>query len=332
MLACGLAALLFPWPLQIGEAQVTSTDLAAVFFGVVIALLALQNPVFKVPPRVLAVVGLIVAWQLWLVAAWVVHPYDKGPSQLVWHIFKNGLFMLPLPIVACLVAYGSPRLQRAFYRVILGVSVLAASLGIIQTISGGRVLSGLLTNQRFLGFLTPLPSNLYDTFIRDLNVARLTGGDGYFVGSIFRAHGPFLHPNPYASMVGAAACLALGFWLTSTTPREYRARLAALVVMVLGVVASLGITGLAALACVAVYALLLRSRPILSMLLKPAVVLALSCILLAGTIWVLVDPTGLLEALPAPVAQPALPAGAARSIQRLQRPLRVVEPDRRARA
>lgn len=306
-LAVGLIGLLIPWPYQVGPAQVWSPDLVSLLFWLVLGLAVLATPRFRVTWPVLVMLGLFLLMQVWMTLAWFTHPAGRDPVRLVWHIFKNVWVFLPFPLIGVILAYASPRARRAFIVLVLLLSSVSALIGVLQTLSGGALLSGLLSNQRFLGFLTPLPADLYATFIRDLATARAVGGDGYYVGTIFRAHGPFLHPNPFASMLAGAAGFALGLLLIPVSRRFGRLVTIAFVVILAGLVATLGIAGYAAIAGVVGYAMLVRFPFVLRQILRPWVALLIALVVVGGPLLVIAN----FENLPSPVQE---------RLQRLVRP------------
>lgn len=298
-LTLGLFGLLIPWPYQIGPAQIWLPDLASLLFCIVIGVAALENRYWRVALSVLILMFLFIFMQLWMTLAWFSHPAGRDVARLIWHIFKNVWVFLPFPLIGVILAYASQRARRRFIVLVLVISSVSATIGIIQTLSGGALFSGLISNQRFLGFLTPLPADLYATFIRDLDIARATGGDGYYVGTIFRAHGPFLHPNPFASMLAGASGFAFGLLLAPVSRRFDQLVLTAFLIILAGLAATLGIAGYAAFAGMAVYGLILRFPFIIRQILRPWVAILIILIVFGGPVLVIAN----FENLPAPVQE-----------------------------
>lgn len=303
VLTVGLFLLLIPWPLQIGPMRVSSTDLSALFGWAYILRSVGAAPRLRASGRLLVFLGAFALFQVLGTLAWISHTGDRATPQLVWHIFKNVWAFSPFPIIGAMLAYSPERLQRHFVRTILGLTCLIALLGIVQTLTGGRLMSGILTNQRYLGFLTPLPADLYTIFIPNLEVAKAIGGDSYFVGSIFRSHGPFAHANPYSSMLAALGGFALAFILMGRQLPVTRLQKTTVVLVFTAMLSTLGLAGYAALGITTAYALVVRYSVTLRALVRPSLLLVLAAALAGGLIWVVMSPKPLMEQIPAPLAQ-----------------------------
>lgn len=260
LLGLSLLLLLIPWPLQIGRAQWISSDLSSIIVLIVIVAGLVKQPIVRMHGSTLVFFGIFFLWQMWMTVAWFLHPYDKSGPELIWHIFKNVWVAIPFPMLGYLVARSSSATKLFFLKTVLVVSGIAAATGIIQTVSGGKLLSGLITNQRFLGVFTPLPSDLYAIYIRDVESARATGGDAYYVGTVFRAHGPFLHTNPYTAAMAALSSFAFGPVVAHVTRRDKTTYGRTFRVVALGLLCSLGLAGYAALLVTVIYGLLVGQR------------------------------------------------------------------------
>ncbi|WP_449537875.1 O-antigen ligase family protein [Ferdinandcohnia sp. Marseille-Q9671] len=124
--------------------------------------------------------------------------YTLGsPGGYVERFIITGI-KLGLPI--SLVFIGNRIIQNQnqmnrLIKIIIYVTTIIAIIGIIQTLSNGQYLSGLITNYRYLGLF-----NFMNSYI---NLADIQHIRAYVPGTdVFRAHGSFLSHNFYASYLG----------------------------------------------------------------------------------------------------------------------------------
>lgn len=301
ILLIGLIGLLLPWPFQIGPGQISSADLSALLFGLALGTVALSTGSPRLSLGLLLTLLVFLLWQMWSTAAWLAHPYGRGPVQLIWHIYKNVWIFLPMALMGVMIGGASDRTRRMFAHLVIGLSAVSAAIGLLQTLTGGRMLSGLLTNERFLGLLTPLPGDLKASLLRDMALANMAGNESIFIGPVFRAHGPFLHPNPYSSMLAAAAAFTLAYAFPPGQAAQRRF-VVALAVIIAAMLASIGIAGYTAVLAVIGYTVLTRTPALLHALRRPQTIVigALAAVVLVGGIASLPQWS---DRLPAPLAQ-----------------------------
>jgi hypothetical protein len=90
--------------------------------------------------------------------------------------------------------------------VILAFStIIPAIIAITQTISSGNLLSGVMTNGRFLGVLFKFPPEVLEENISSLRTH-------FYLGQIFRAHGTFYRVNGFGAFMSMAVCLTWGLF------------------------------------------------------------------------------------------------------------------------
>ena len=303
VLIVGLLLLLIPWPYQVGPVWISSVDLSAIFFWGYILFIGVATFRFTVTLRMMLFLGSFALLQVLGTMAWFSHPGDRGLLQLIWHIFKNIWVFTPFPIIGVMLARASTQLRWYFIRVVLVITCFISVLGILQTLTSAYYFSGLFTNYRYLGFLTPLPQDLYDTIIFDTQMMRATGSDNYFVGPFFRAHGPFLQSNPYSTMLAALSAFSLAFVLMDKRrPVSHLAR-ATFILAMIAMLMTFGLTGYVALLVTTSYAMLIRFKDTLYILLNVWFISFMLGVLLAGGFWLANNPRSLMEQIPEPVVQ-----------------------------
>ena len=303
---------LIPYPLQLGPIRTTATDAGFVVALVIVVGALVLQPRFRLPQRLVVLLLAFVGLLVWQHIAWVVHPYGRGGIQLLWHIFKNVWYALPFPLFGFLVATAPPRTRRRFVHALWACAALSGLLGILQTATRGTLFSGVLTNQKYLGFFTPWPADDIKTLGFDSPEGRAFAlqTDSFFVGPVFRAHGPYNQANAYTSSIGACTTFVVGYYFfRESAQRNWRLRVA-LGCTLLGMLASLGIAGMAGLLAAVGWATLLRWRFVLTRFVRGWAGLVAIALLLVG---IIVVGTGVVNggSLPEPVA---------RRLQRLSRP------------
>jgi len=132
-------------------------------------------------------------------------PLMKGASQGLWTLYRV-VWSVPLIYLGIWVSLDRPQsIYRAIAWLTIGAS-LGALAAIIQTLSVGRLLSGLGTNYRYMGFLTLLPPETVATYsgpnLRDRLFLRGT--------NIFRGHGTFLSHNGFGVVLCVTVLLSWG--------------------------------------------------------------------------------------------------------------------------
>ncbi len=311
---------LIPWPVQVGPVSLVSTDITTLLFCSFIVLTLLTKKTWKIAPSVLVFLGFLLLWQFLMTVAWMVNPGQRGMMQLVWHIFKNTWWMIPYAIIGILLAKSSLSVKRHFIASLLFWASVSALIGIVQTASSGNLLSGLATNQRFLGFLTPLPPDrfAYMDFDAIREQARTGLGGGIFFGPIFRAHGPFSEPNLFTATMVPIVCFTVGLLITDPSVKSIRGVWLALLLTLLASIISFGIAGYFALLCVFACICIVRWHTVLRQLFKIRLLL-LGGGLILGLIFLLI----MIE--PSRILTPEQSASLAQRFNRLTTPLESVQ-------
>ncbi len=295
----GFACFTFmiPWPAQIGSVSLVSTDITTLLFCAFITLTLLSRKTWKIATPVFVFLGFFSLWQLLITIAWIVNPGQRGVIQLIWHIFKNTWWMLPYSIIGIMLAKSSLSVKHYFVSSLLFWATISALIGIIQTLSSGNLLSGLATNQRFLGFLNPFPPDRFAYMNFDIirEQVRTGMGGGMYFGSVFRAHGPFNEPNIFTATMVSIASFISGLLINDPSLRSVRRIWLAFILTLIGSIISFGIAGYFALLCVFAY-IAIRWWHILLRLLLTIRALIFSAGLIVGLafIIVLIEPSRIM--------------------------------------
>lgn len=138
----------------------------------------------------------------------------KNFVQGIWHITKNVLE--PLPLVFLLIPLNfqdKKRIKKAVLILILSMTI-ASGIGIIQTLSGGRYLTGIgvYGNFRYLGIYPPLPSDSDPLGKEYLGKVSIFTHVPYT--DIFRAHGGLTRHNYFGAFLVLGSIITLSLALT----------------------------------------------------------------------------------------------------------------------
>lgn len=318
-----LFTFLIPWPLTVGSQTVMSPDIAMSLFLCIIFGSFLLHPSFRFRRGILALMMLILTWQIWMTAALLINP-DRSGFILLFRIFKRVWLLLPCVLMGYWLARSSPTTKLYFLSALLIWTTVSASIGIIQTASQGRLLTGVLTNRRFLGFLTLLPDKRYE--YQDLEYQRRQAESGradsaFYIGTIFRAHGPFEEPNGLTAAIAPMTSFALGLlFYKGTLPINRRRSLSFFLIFLLAQVVSFGAAGIFALGFVGIrifwYLSINQRRTTIRWLSRPknVVLIGLGTLLVLGllagiTAFVLTDPSSVLAQRIARITNPTTNEG-----------------------
>jgi O-antigen ligase len=152
-------------------------------------------------------------WLAWLTfsilasIAYMMSPSVLGPVQGLWFVYRMA-FVPSLIYPVFFFLRPKPKHINTFLLLLATSTAVSGIIAVIQTTSGGNLLSGALTNQRFLGFLTPLPPEVAS---QDITVLKAH----IYYGSIFRAHSTFYRANGYGAFLSVILILTWGQFLGS---------------------------------------------------------------------------------------------------------------------
>ena len=285
------AIIPYPFPFALGQATVMSSDVASVFLYLYLFFgLLKSNVTYKFSRTTITFFTLLGCWLLWISFTYIILP-DRMGLSLVARIFKKSWIFLPYAIIGYRIGWGSFNIRKYFITTLLVFTSIISVIAIVQCVSGGQLLSGHYTNQRFLGFLTPLPEARYDyrnlgtLTLEDTKALRTAGADSEFVTSfLFRAHGPFEESNLLTAFTVPIVCLILGM-LVKRPKFQRRQRLTIyFLITLLGMIVSFGITGYGALIVVCLYLFGISPIFFVRWLTKPIILLLVFVTIMAAGI------------------------------------------------
>lgn len=150
---------------------------------------------------------------------------SSGPAQTAWIVYRT-VWISPLIYIGTWAFFRNTQsIRRAISLMTVSASI-GASIAIVQTATGGRLLSGLSTNYRYLGLLTPLPPEIISSSIGSLYLSGTT---------LFRGHGTFFSANIFGVLLCSTIVLGWGL-LSHTSTKRFWFWVGALLVQVGGLV------------------------------------------------------------------------------------------------
>jgi O-antigen ligase len=234
----------------------------------------------EVSPQLLLLTGLLLAlvmlaggrangrlwrtpyWPLWLLyialstIAILRGPVIDTPLQGAWALYRL-VWTAPLVYPLTWVYLRDPMRIRRGLGLLVSVSAVGAAIAIIQTLTQGRILSGLSTNLRYLGFLHPLSSDIVAAYSGNpVNKLFVTGS------TIFRGHGTFIEHNGFGVFLSVTTFLTWGIFAESRGRRRTWLFLA-LLLQLAGVVVTFSRSAWAAVFLGAVWLFVWRWRRLL---------------------------------------------------------------------
>ncbi len=128
--------------------------------------------------------------------------------QILWVVFR----LAWLPIILYLVALKFLNQKSSLMALkILSISASISSLfAVIQTISGGEIFGGFITNQRYLGLFQKIPEWI---------VSGRMGNLYLMPQAIYRGHGGFHSSNLFGAFLSLTMCISWFLWRSSKRNR-----------------------------------------------------------------------------------------------------------------
>jgi len=138
----------------------------------------------------------------------------KNFIQGTWHITKNILEPLPLVFLLTIMNFDHKKRIKKAILVLIIFATIAASIGIIQTLSRGRYLTaiGAYGNFRYLGIYPPLPAE-YDPLGKEY-LGQVSIFTHVPYTNIFRAHGGLTRHNYFGAFLVLTSTMTLGIALS----------------------------------------------------------------------------------------------------------------------
>lgn len=193
----------FRFEYELASVRVNWTELLALLLAGLVLLRSFTERDFtwiKLPYK-----GLFSLFLMCGLIARVLGPEVEGIAQGVWHLYRT-VIALPLLYFVVFASVRSERNLKITIGALITSFTLSSGVGIVQTLSGGKYLTGqgAYGNLRFLGIFPPYPSDAQE--IARSYVGRISDVTHVPRTNIFRAHGGFTTHNYFA--IGLVVVLA----------------------------------------------------------------------------------------------------------------------------
>jgi len=234
-----------PW---LGGATLSSPTIGAISLIILIVLAALTSRPWLGRLVHTPELGILIIFLGFSSAAIATGPNISGIAQGLWAIFRI-VWVGPIFFLFVWMFVRNPRQIRWLLVCISGGATIGSAIAIIQTATSGRLLSGLLTNYRYLGFLLPLPADLVSDYSNELTVKLFLGNT-----NIYRGHGTFFASNVFGVFLSTVIFITWGLY-RSASRKTRPLWLITLIIQVFGVLSTFSRSAWAAI--VGVIALLI---------------------------------------------------------------------------
>lgn len=156
-----------------------------------------------------------------IVARFLIVKLTGSWAEIGWRVFRNLFELIPLILIVVVANLRQLKIAKKIILVLLLTSTLASVIGIIETFSNGRYLTGVGVhgNFRYLGLLCRLPSQLFP--LAEMNLGRTSVITNLPDSNIFRAHGSLSSHNYFAAFLVMTLCLTLGLAFTEKRKRTF---------------------------------------------------------------------------------------------------------------
>ena len=216
---------------QLSGARLSAQTLGATLLIILFLLRGLlpgfhTRKIFRLPYLNLLLVFLLISS-----LAIAIGPQVTGPVQAIWAVYRT-VWVAPLIYFGVWVFLREPKTLRRVLAWLAAGSTFGAFIAIVQTITGGKLLTGIGGNYRYLGFLNPLPpevvASLSGKFLADLYLGHT---------KIFRGFGSFYTSNGLGVLLCVSIFITWGLYASRTGKKRWL-WIGMLGVQVLGIVAT----------------------------------------------------------------------------------------------
>lgn len=271
------AVMFTEWNVQIGSsARITVYDLLILLcIGVWFKTLIKNKMKIGINDTVILSLILVFLLIFWCCVTWIIHPNNPSIIYAGWKAYRFSIFLI-YPILGVQLARTSVNFQKRIFYILLFGGLINGIIGIVQTFSNGRYLSGIYTNHRFLGLFTPLPPRW---------LISMTGGitfsEEQFTGFVYRGHGTFLDVTWYSPFMVVMVCLWLGFLFHSKTRRELLMSIFGVLICAIAIILSASRGGFIALIVILTILLVFKIRKLLYVAFRSSIILSVFVLLMA---------------------------------------------------
>jgi O-antigen ligase len=200
---------------QLSGARFSSQTLGAMLLIIIFLINGLLNgnypqKIFKTPYLRMIIFFLILSS-----LAIATGPLVTGYVQGIWAIYRN-VWVAPLIFFAVWVFLRNTKFIRRSLVLLAACSSFGAFTALVQIFTSGKLLSGIGTNYRYLGFLVPLPPEVITTisgkFIATLYLGRT---------HIYRGYGTFLTSNGLGVLLCVSIFITWGLYASGTSKKRW---------------------------------------------------------------------------------------------------------------
>jgi hypothetical protein len=211
LICAAAASLAFPFEFEVMGAVLSSVEVATLILLLFSVIRFLREPEFRKQnvPHLLP----FLAFLVFAVPSRIPLIEIRGVSQGAWALFRNLVEIAPLLYLILVLARGAEGRARKAVTALLISASLSALVGISQTVTGGRVLTGtgIYGNLKYLGFFPPYPAE--SQALARKNIGRATWITHLPGKKIFRAHGGLSGHNFFGAFLVLTTGLSISLAL-----------------------------------------------------------------------------------------------------------------------
>jgi len=207
-LICAAAvSLAFPFEFEVMDALLSPIDIIFYTLVILLAIRFYREREFrkKRPPYLF----LFLAFLLLSIPSRIPLIELKGAFQGSWALFRNFIEVIPLFYLVLVLSGGrEERWRKAALALLLAASI-SSFIGIVQTATGGRILTGtgVYGNLKYLGIFPPYPPE--SRVLARENIGRVSVITHVPRTNIFRAHGGLTGHNYFGAFLVLTSSLSL---------------------------------------------------------------------------------------------------------------------------
>jgi hypothetical protein len=207
--------LVFRFEFEVGGAVLSTYELLIIFLaGWTLKLFVSQRDDFShFNFRNLQIIAFIV-FLVFSIPSRIPHLQIRGIFQGIWHFFRNFIEVVPIAFLLLALNIKREKQIKTVVYILLIATCLSCFLGVIQTVTDGRYLTGIGVhgNLKYLGIYPPFPSDA-NVLARE-HIGRISVITHTLRTNMFRAHGALSSHNSFGAFLVLSSILgfALAFW------------------------------------------------------------------------------------------------------------------------
>lgn len=212
ILICASAvSLAFPFEFEVMGALLSPVDIAIYGLLLLSVVRFLREPEFR--RRKVSYLFPFLVFLLLAIPSRIPLIEIRGVFQGAWAFFRNYIEIIPLLYLVLVLADGTEDLARKAVSALLIATSLSALVGITQTVTGGRILTGrgVYGNLKYLGLFSPYPAETQVLARENIGGASVIT---HLPGTkIFRAHGGLSGHNFFGAFLVLTTAISLSLAL-----------------------------------------------------------------------------------------------------------------------